>query len=152
MRIRESAFNPDKRRYVMTNQIKVAVNCPSCGKSLMNSEIQIDNLPSIGIDAKVGGKTGKIYLSQIYGSYNKQFEGVEDIPETIVDFICPECREPLPIQKVCNCNAPVAALNLEIGGMVNFCTRNGCSHHSVEFNDLNDALLLCQSQDETQYM
>ncbi|MEZ4526931.1 MAG: hypothetical protein R2941_13525 [Desulfobacterales bacterium] len=136
----------------MTSQIKVSVKCPSCGKSLMNSEIQIDDLPSIGIAAKVGGKSGRVYLSQIYGSYNKKFEGVEDIPESVVDCSCPRCRKPFPIQKVCECNAPVATLNLEIGGTVNFCTRNGCSHHSVEFENLNDAFLLFQHQDETHYM
>ncbi len=118
----------------------------------MNSEIPIDSLPSIGIAAKVGGKSGRVYLSQIYGSYNKQFEGVEDIPESVVDCACPKCRKPFPIQKICECNAPVATLNLEIGGTVNFCTRNGCSHHSVEFENLNDAFLLFQHQDETHYM
>ena len=135
-----------------TNQIKVAVKCPSCGKSLMNSGIAIDDLPSIGIAAKVGGKFGQIYLSQIYGSYNKQFDGVEDIPESVVDCSCPKCRKPFPIQKVCECNAPVATVNLEIGGTVNFCTRNGCSHHSVEFNDINQAFLLLQNQDKTGFM
>jgi len=63
MRIPESAIDPDKRRYRMTSRIKVAVKCPSCGKSLMNQQIQIDELPVIGIAAKVGGKSGRVYLS-----------------------------------------------------------------------------------------
>ena len=119
----------------MTNIIKVAVKCPACRDSLMNSEIRIDDLPSIAIAAKIGGKSGMVHLSQIYGSYNKQFEGVEDIPESIADFSCPKCGKLFPVQKVCECNAPVATLLLEIGGEVNFCTRNGCRFHSVEFKD-----------------
>jgi hypothetical protein len=132
----------------MPNKINVAVKCPSCGKSLINSDIRIDDFPSIDITAKVGDKSGRIYLSQIYGSYNKKFEGIEDIPGIVVDCSCPKCLKHFPIRKICECNAPVVTLQLEVGGMVNFCTRNGCPHHSVEFNNLNDAWSLFQCKDE----
>ncbi|MBF0232230.1 MAG: hypothetical protein HQK62_09590 [Desulfamplus sp.] len=135
----------------MMSQINVKVNCPSCQKSLINPEVKIDDLPSIEISAKISGKSGRVYLSQVYGSYQKIFVGVEDIPDTVVDCACPQCRKPFPVQKVCSCNAPVSTLNLEIGGRINFCTRNGCKHHSVEFENIDDAYLLFQQQHPSYY-
>ncbi|MBF0303154.1 MAG: hypothetical protein HQK73_08945 [Desulfamplus sp.] len=136
----------------MNSQIKVEVNCPSCQKSLMIQGVKIDDLPAIEISAKISGKSGKVYLSQIYGSYQKKFVNVEDIPDTVVDCFCPKCQQPFPIKKVCSsCNAPVATLNLDIGGKINFCTRNGCPHHSVEFENLDSAFILFQKQNPSYY-
>ncbi|MBF0203096.1 MAG: hypothetical protein HQK67_02025 [Desulfamplus sp.] len=133
------------------SQIKIEVSCPSCRKSLMNSAVQIDDFPSIEISAKISGKAGQLYLSQIYGSYQKKFVGVEDIKDTVVDCSCPQCHKPFPIHKVCDCNAPVTTLNLDIGGRISFCTRNGCQYHSVEFENLDDAYLLFKKQNPSYY-
>lgn len=135
----------------MMSQIKIKVNCPFCRNSLMNPAVQIDDLPSIEISAKISGKSGQVYLSQLYGSYQKKFVGVEDIPESVVECFCPKCHKPLPIHKECSCNAPVSTLNLEIGGRIHFCTRNGCKHHSVEFENIDDAYLLFQQQNPSYY-
>lgn len=133
------------------NQIRIAVNCPFCQNSLMNSKVLIDHLPSIQILAKISDKSGQVYLSQIYGSYQKKFVGVKDIPDSIVECFCPQCHELFPIEKLCSCNAPVATLNLQIGGKIHFCTRNGCKHHSVEFENIDDAYLLFQQQHPSYY-
>lgn len=135
----------------MNSLIKVEVNCPSCRKSLMNPAIKVDDLPSIQISAKISGKSGLVYLSQIYGSYQKKFVGVEDISDTVVDCFCPHCHTPFPIHKVCSCNAPVATVNLVIGGRIHFCTRNGCKHHSMEFENIDDAYLMFQQQNPSYY-
>ena len=133
------------------SQIKVEVNCPSCQKSLSNSKVKIDDLPSIEISAKISGKSGKVYLSQIYGSYQKKFVGVEDIPDSLVECFCPQCHKPFPNHKICSCHAPVVTLNLEIGGSIHFCTRNGCKNHSVEFQNIDDAYSLFQQQNPSYY-
>jgi len=41
----------------------------------------------------------------------------------------------------------VIGLYLKVGGIIKVCTRNGCSHHSLEFEDSQDALNLFRSQD-----
>ncbi|MBF0573668.1 MAG: hypothetical protein HQK69_07905 [Desulfamplus sp.] len=135
----------------MSSQIKIEVSCPSCLKSLMNPQVKVDDLPSIEILAKLSGKSGTIFLSQIYGSYEKKFVNVEDINDAVVDCSCPKCQKPFPIQKICSCNAPLATLNLDIGGRINFCTRNGCPHHSVEFENLDSAFILFQKQNPSYY-
>ena len=63
----------------MGGRVRILVKCPSCKKSLMNPDVQVDDLPSIHLGAKVLEKTGNIYLSQIYASFNKKFEDVDDI-------------------------------------------------------------------------
>ncbi|GBC63580.1 hypothetical protein DENIS_4578 [Desulfonema ishimotonii] len=135
----------------MTNLITVSVRCPNCRQSLMNPGKRIDDLPSIAFQAKVADKIGQIYLSQIYGSYHKLFEGVEDIADAVIECSCPHCHTPFPVSRVCDCKAPVISINLQIGGTINVCTRNGCKHHSAEFENLDDAFMLFQNQDETRY-
>jgi len=136
----------------MAHQIEVSVKCPNCGKSLMNPSVQVDNLPSIELEAVIENKKGRIYLSQIYGSYNKIFEGVDDILDAVVQCACPSCHELLPIVKSCTCKAPAASVNLELGGSVNFCTRNGCKGHSLEFENPDDAFKLFLDRDESHYL
>ncbi len=129
-----------------TGPVKILVKCPNCSKSLMNSQIQVDDLPSIELQAKVGKKVGHIYLSQIYGSYEKLFENVDDIPGSVAEFSCPHCDNPFPVHQICDCKAPMIGFNLELGGIIKICTRNGCKNHFVEFENANDAFLLFQSQ------
>lgn len=136
----------------MTHQIEVTVKCPNCGKSMMNSSVLVDEMPSIELEAVIEGRKGRVYLSQIYGSYNKIFEGVEDIPDAVVQCGCPSCHDLLPIVKTCTCKAPVASVNLELGGSVNFCTRNGCRSHSLEFENPDDAFKLFLDKDESRYL
>ncbi len=136
----------------MTHQIEVSVKCPHCGESMMNSSVLVDRLPSIDIEAVVDSKKGHVYLSQIYGSYNKVFSGVDDIPEALVQCSCPACHDLLPIVRSCKCKAPVAYVNLTLGGTVNFCTRNGCRGHSLEFENQDDAFKIFLDKDESRYL
>ena len=45
------------------------------------------------------------------------------------------------------CQAPVIGLSLASGGIIKVCSRNGCRHHSLEFEDSRDALELFRNQD-----
>ncbi|MFH1951993.1 MAG: hypothetical protein ABIL06_10305 [Pseudomonadota bacterium] len=126
----------------MTEQPNVSVKCPICNKSLMNFEVQVDNLPSIQLEAKILDKLGHIYLSQVYGSYNKEFRNVDDIEGSIAAFSCPSCYSPFPVRGICDCKAPLINLELEIGGTVKICTRTGCKMHSLEFEDFTPCLFV----------
>lgn len=129
--------------------IKIEVKCPACRTSLMNSAVLTDNLPSIWVEAKVGGEQGYIYLSQVYGSYNKNFESVSDVENSIIELSCPFCHKPFPVYQSCDCKAPMIGLNLQSGGVIKICSRNGCKNHSLEFVDANDAFLFFKTQDKT---
>ena len=133
----------------MVGQIKILVKCPICNESLMNSERRIDDLPSIDLKAKVGNNFGHIYLSQIYGSYNKVFENVDDLKDSLTEFSCSHCNSVFPAKETCDCKADIISLALQIGGTIKFCTRNGCKKHSLEFENAEDAFRLFQIQDET---
>lgn len=133
----------------MSYQIQISVKCPLCQESLMNESVRIDDLPSIEIEAKMKKNLGKIYLSQIYGSYTKKFIKVKDEVGTIASLSCPHCHQPLPIIQKCDCQAPMVGMQLEIGGIIKICSRNGCKRHSLEFEDVNDAFMLLMRGDQT---
>jgi len=133
----------------MSNQINIAVKCPACGASLMNEDHQIDGLPAVRLQAKVGPQIGFVYLSQIYGSYKKHFVDVDEEDGLIADFSCPNCDQAFPVEGICECKAPMIGLQLQVGGMIKFCSRNGCRRHSLEFEDIDDVFLLFRSQDDS---
>ena len=39
-----------------------------------------------------------------------------DVPDAVVQCACPRCHNLLPTQRTCVCRAPVASVNLELGG------------------------------------
>lgn len=134
----------------MTYSIRIRVRCPECGTSLMNPKQSVDHLESIHFLVKIGDRIGNLYLSQIYGSYNKTFDGVDDVKGAIVECSCPHCHGPFPMFGQCeDCKAPMIGLDLEVGGMIKVCSRNGCKKHSLEFENIDDAYSLFQSQDDT---
>ncbi len=133
----------------MSYQIKISVKCPLCQESLMNDKVTIDDLPSIEIEAKVKENLGKIYLSQIYGSYSKKFDKVKDEVGSVASLFCPQCHQPLPIIQNCECEAAMVGMQLEVGGIIKICSRNGCRRHSLEFEDINDAFMLLMRGDQT---
>lgn len=133
----------------MSQQILISVKCPNCQQSLMNDSELLDNLPVIELEAKINEKVGKILLGQEYGSYNKKFVGVDDVMGSIAVFSCVHCHQPFPVIQNCDCRAPLVGIQLEVGGMIKICSRNGCKMHSLEFQDVNDAFMLLMKNDQT---
>ncbi len=133
----------------MSTHLKLTVKCPACGQSLMNPDVRVDGLPSIHLAVRGQDTPGSVYLSQIYGSYNKRFENVADVPGSVTPFSCPHCGVAFAPRSPCECGAPMIWVQLTMGGTINFCTRNGCTRHSLEFEDPDEAFILFQSQDET---
>jgi hypothetical protein len=133
----------------MSHQIKIPVKCPGCHESLLNKNILVDDLPAIALEAKIADKVGKIFLSQIYGSFSKKFEDVDDVIGSVAIFSCPRCHQPFPVIQNCECRAPLVGMQLEVGGVIKICSRNGCKRHSLEFEDVNDAFMLLMKNDQT---
>jgi ssDNA-binding Zn-finger/Zn-ribbon topoisomerase 1 len=124
----------------MYNFITIFVKCPACGKSLMDHTKKVDNEPSIGLIIKSGDKKGLVWLSSIYGSFSHACE-IEIVNDVLADFYCPHCSAHLPTRFNCSaCDAPMVDFNLDMGGRVSICSRNGCKNHAIEFEDLSLAL------------
>jgi ssDNA-binding Zn-finger/Zn-ribbon topoisomerase 1 len=124
----------------MYNFISLVVNCPACGKNLMDSKKLVDNEPSINLIISTEKEKGMIWLSSIYGSYNYSSE-VEVAAGETAFFHCPHCSAGLTVKAACNiCDAPMVDFNLDMGGRVSICSRSGCKNHTVAFEDLTVAL------------
>lgn len=124
----------------MSNLYSFDVNCPHCGKSLMDPYNLINGKPSIRLNAKCGDSSGVIRLCSQYGCY-EHATNIESADGDIVEFFCPMCNQQLVKKEGCEkCGAPMVPLALEIGGKVNFCSRKGCKAHNVAFEDLSHAL------------
>jgi len=124
----------------MYNFISILVNCPHCGKSLMDQKKHVDNEPSINLIVNNEKEKGMIWLSSIYGSYNYTSE-VETPTGELVHFHCPHCRMELTSKTFCNiCEAPMVDFTLDMGGRVSICSRSGCKNHAIAFEDLSLAL------------
>ena len=99
----------------MAHGLHIHVQCPHCGKALMTPEPKIDQLDSIHFLVKIGNRIGHLYLSQVYGSYEKIFENVEDLPDAVVECSCPLCYRPFPVHQACgSCGAAVIGLDLKV--------------------------------------
>lgn len=124
----------------MYNTLSLSLKCPHCSKSLMDSEVLVDNEASIALQIEITGTKGKINLSSIYGSFNYS-SAIENPVGSIAVFSCLHCGKDIKSSSLCKlCNAPMASLVLDIGGKVSFCTRSGCQNHTVEIEDLDNAL------------
>jgi len=115
----------------------------------MTPDRQIDGLDAIRITAKVLDSTGDIFLSQVYGSYSKEFGDAKDVEGSVIEGLCPKCHRPFPIHQMCECGAPLFSLSLHGGGLINICSRNGCERHSLEFENADDAFELFRRQNGT---
>ncbi|MBI4678232.1 MAG: hypothetical protein HY748_11675 [Elusimicrobia bacterium] len=115
--------------------IQVHVQCPVCGKSLMDEEHKVDNCPSIAVEISYGKKRGPLRLSSLYGSYNIDIKVPCPVGK-ISRFFCPHCKCDLKASRMCEvCKAPMVAFSFKEGGTIQICSRRGCKKHLIEFED-----------------
>lgn len=124
----------------MTHYYKLSLKCPKCCEKLGDEEKLIDGVTSVKFNIQSRGQEGQLWLSALYGSYEK--ECTLDVPKgEISSFFCPHCKAELISHANCNlCQAPLVDLHLFEGGKVSICSRAGCTKHSIEFEDLNTAI------------
>ncbi len=110
----------------------VEVSCPRCNHSLMDPDHIIDDYPSIRLTVSFGRNHGWIELSSMYGS-PKVFSEHEIPMDTVVHFFCPHCHAELIGASTCpTCNAPMVPMLVRGGGIVQICSRRGCSGHMLD--------------------
>ncbi|NQU06893.1 MAG: hypothetical protein HQ568_12425 [Calditrichaeota bacterium] len=129
----------------------------------MDDKNAIKGVPSISVQFQMpreaSGKKGILHLSSYFGDY--RIKSPFKIPEGIIgEFSCPFCGKSINSNQTCElCDAPMVDLQLERGGMlefcleafkrrlkevpsekalkgmVQFCSRRGCSKHLIEFKN-----------------
>lgn len=104
----------------------IEVRCPRCNHSLMDTDFPIDDHPSIRCTVSHDHRSGWLRMSSVYDSGNISAE--HDIPpETVVRFFCPHCHGQLTGRFPCpTCEAPMVAMMIGGGGIVQICSRRGC--------------------------
>lgn len=112
----------------------VSVSCPRCNHSLMDPGHLIDDMPSVRLTVAFGRNHGWLRLSSFYGS--PEVESEHDIPlDTVVNIFCPHCHAELRGASNCpECGAPMVAMIVRAGGIVQICARRGCKGHMLDLN------------------
>lgn len=106
------------------------------GHSLMDKKKLINGSPAITVLAKYGDQEGLIHLDPVYGSFQNLWE-ITVPKDECVELYCPTCNVSLSDHgQICDeCLAPMFAVYLPNGGMVEACLRNGCHFHTLKFTD-----------------
>jgi predicted RNA-binding Zn-ribbon protein involved in translation (DUF1610 family) len=103
----------------------------------MDSELEIDNEPSIKLGISKNNERGTINLSSLYGSYHYKTD-IDIEFQSEYKFNCPSCNQDITSTIKCSeCSAAMIPLNIEGVGIVRFCSRSGCKNHSIEVEDID---------------
>ncbi|MBM4371814.1 MAG: hypothetical protein FJ098_09180 [Deltaproteobacteria bacterium] len=115
--------------------IPLHVRCGHCGKGLLDPSRPLDGQPSVRV--LLGTRRGEheLFLSCLYGSFRFDTRAPVD-PDEVTGFRCPHCGRSLVTRETCTiCAAPLASLDLDEGGSVQFCSRRGCKGHRLLMDD-----------------
>jgi hypothetical protein len=106
--------------------------CPN-GHSLMDESHLINGYASVLVLAKYKEQIGQLHLDPIYGSF-KNVSKITVPDGELVEFLCPTCKVTLQDsdQRCSVCSAPMFAMQLPKGGIVEGCLRNGCQFHNLK--------------------
>jgi NADH:ubiquinone oxidoreductase subunit E len=114
----------------------IGVNCPHCNHGLMDHRHTIDGHPSIRVTVVSDDKHGWVRLSSLYGS--PVVESEYDQPrDQVFSFFCPHCHAELNGPINCErCQAPMVPMIVKGGGVLQICSRRGCSGHRLDLEGL----------------
>jgi NADH-quinone oxidoreductase subunit E len=115
----------------------IDVNCPRCNHSLMDPSYLIDDYPSIRVTMSFENWHGWIRLTSLYGSF--KIESEYKIPMgAVANFFCPHCHAELLGSSNCpDCGTKMVPMIVRNGGMMQICSRRGCTGHRLDTNGVN---------------
>ena len=113
------------------------VACTRCNHSLIDTDTYVDGRPSIRVVMSFARKHGSLRLSALYRSTT--FQADHEIPmDTVVDFFCPHCHGQLGSGSDCvKCGAPMIPMYVRGGGILQVCSRRGCTKHRLDVDGAN---------------
>ncbi len=109
--------------------------CPK-NHSLIDADTKIGGFPAIKLKATANGSEGIIHLDPVYGRNRNQYGIIYSKNEEIV-LRCPECDGSLEDenQKCAECQSPVYTLVIPGQGVLEGCTKIGCSWQKWDMID-----------------
>ena len=127
------------------DMLQLPVCCPYCRAALTEgSKVHLD------ADVRDTHQDGRVYLSAVFGDHT--IETDLDIPEgAVAEFRCPSCDQSLMLQMPCRlCGALMASIDIQSGGVLEFCSRRGCRAHALGgFGDVDQMMALVNSMFRT---
>lgn len=110
----------------------VSVSCSRCNHSLMERGHLIDGHPAIRVTVSSGNLHGWLRISSLYGSHSVESE--HRVPDDeVVHLFCPHCHAQMLGARACTeCGSPMASMIVRGGGVVQICTRAGCTGHVLD--------------------
>ncbi|KAA0248927.1 MAG: hypothetical protein EDX89_24400 [Acidobacteria bacterium] len=132
----------------MTSQMLVlTLCCPQCHAGLTEgNRVRLDG------HVRRTHQHGEVSLSALFGDRRVEADlALED--GDVVDLACPKCEASLMLPLVCKlCGAPMASLDVEKGGYLEFCSRRGCKAHALGgTGSIDDMMSLLNRMLETPY-
>ncbi len=114
---------------------RVNVACPACNRGLLSYDQRLDGHPMVLLHWTIRQRQGWLRLSSLWGDY--RFATEHPIAtHTITQFSCPKCDAELQSDWLCSrCDAPMIPLVVRSGGVIRFCSRQGCEEHMLDFGD-----------------
>lgn len=123
------------------------LSCPQCATALTEGR-------NVHLDGQVrrSQEEGAFDLSAVFGDYSVTTD-VAVQEGDVVDFRCPTCEATIMVAVQCKlCGAPMASLNLDKGGYVEFCSRRGCRAHALGgTGNIDDMMSLMNRMFDTPY-
>lgn len=100
--------------------------CPQCHAALTeNGKLHLQ------AHVRDSRQEGIVFLSAAFGDYQVQSD-LEIADGAVVEFACPNCEASFMLPLACKlCRAPMASLDLQAGGYLEFCCRRGCKGHAI---------------------
>lgn len=115
----------------------IDVACPRCNHSLMDSDHPIGGHPSIRVAMSVGGRTGWLRLSGLYGVSAWEAEDGARAGD-LARLYCPNCQGALGGVSPCpDCDAPRVPLIVRQGAILQVCSRLGCGGQVLDLSGIN---------------
>lgn len=121
--------------------------CPSCGAVLTEgTRVRLDG------HVRRTHQQREVALSAVFGDAGAGADPTLEAGD-VVDLSCPKCEASLMLPLACKiCGAPMASLNLETGGALEFCSRRGCRAHAFGgTGNIDDMMSLMNRMLETPY-
>jgi hypothetical protein len=121
----------------MAKKVALSLKCIHCDASLMDEKVRFDGYASIKLNIETAHDRGVLWLSSVYGDYDKKLSIAIDEGE-VVGMFCPNCNKELSSIELCRfCEAPMVEFVIRAGGVVLICSRFGCTNHHIEFRDVS---------------
>lgn len=125
----------------------LALSCPRC-HALLTAGTRVTLYGHAGRTHQ----QGNVSLSAVFGDYGVETDLALEEGD-VVDFSCPRCEASLAVPLACKlCGAPMASLDIERGGYLEFCSRRGCKAHALGgTGNVDDLMSLMNRMLDTPY-